>query len=219
MANLTLSAPLQAIASRYVIARRRAGEALLDAAAALAEARQIAQHGEWGVFLQATHTSADTAERLLNIHRLASENPQFAEFIAGNMIGVSAAALLARPSTPSEAVDAVTRQGQPVSVNDVKQAINAVERSPQMTEAEAKAALAALRDHLHEIGRAFAHVRSVLAPDHFAFWAAWHWKMDMITAYELADLAANGIVTERVTEWFIEHTERLFSDKGQADAS
>ena len=43
-------------------ARQRSGEALLEAARWLSEARAEAQHGEWRVFLEATNTSDDTAE-------------------------------------------------------------------------------------------------------------------------------------------------------------
>ncbi len=76
-AMTTLSQPLQELAERYLTARQRSGEALLEAAHALAEARALARHGEWYRFLELTQTSASTAERLLNIHRLASENLQF----------------------------------------------------------------------------------------------------------------------------------------------
>ena len=67
-AMIVLSQPLQALADQYLSARRRSGEALLEAAQALAQARALARHGEWYRFLEATQTSAATAERLLNIH-------------------------------------------------------------------------------------------------------------------------------------------------------
>src|SRR5207249_794098 len=101
-----LSAPLQEIARRYIGARRRSGEALLEASRWLSEARSLAQHGEWYIFLEATGTTEDTAERLLNIHTQAMQNPQFAEAISRNWLGQSAAGLLARPATPPEVVAA-----------------------------------------------------------------------------------------------------------------
>jgi hypothetical protein len=119
-----LSAPLQEIARRYVGARRRSGEALLEAARWLTEARNTAAHGEWQVFLDATVTSADSAERLLNIHSMAMQNPQFADAVTRNWLGQSAAALLARPSTPPEVVADVLGQSAAPSVEDVRGAIS-----------------------------------------------------------------------------------------------
>jgi len=52
---------------------------------ALAEARGLARYGEWYRFLEITRTSASTAERLLNIHRLVRENLQFAGFVRDNL--------------------------------------------------------------------------------------------------------------------------------------
>ncbi|MBX0330556.1 hypothetical protein K2Z83_23140 [Oscillochloris sp. ZM17-4] len=118
-----LSVPLQDIARRYVGARRRSGEALLDAARWLTEARNTAVHGEWQIFLDATVTSADSAERLLNIHSMAMQNPQFADAVTRNWLGQSAAALLARPSTPPDVVADVLGQAAAPSVEDVRGAI------------------------------------------------------------------------------------------------
>jgi hypothetical protein len=141
-----LPAALQEIARRYVGARRRSGEALLEAARWLTEARDTAGHGEWQVFLDATGTSADTAERLLNIHRTAMQNQQFADAVARNWLGQSVAALLARPSTPPEAVAEVLGQAEPPSVGDVRGAISrsrgarvgrGEEQNPQIAEFDA----------------------------------------------------------------------------------
>lgn len=119
----SLRAPLQEIARRYLGARRRSGEALLEAARWLAEARTAAAHGEWQSFLDATGTSADTAERLLHIHITAMQNPQFADAIARNWLGQSVAALLARPSTPPEVIDEALKQPNSPSIAAVEQAI------------------------------------------------------------------------------------------------
>jgi hypothetical protein len=141
----TLSQPLQALAERYLTARRRSGEALLEAAQALAEARALAHHGEWYRFLQATQTSAATAERLLNIHRLAHENLQFAGFVRDNWVGVSVAGLLARPSTPPVVIERVTTRQIAPMIEAVQSAIDAVEAqvsAPQPDPAERQAAVA-----------------------------------------------------------------------------
>jgi hypothetical protein len=127
LTTTTLSQPLQALAVRYLTARRRSGEALLEAAQALAEARALARHGEWYRFLEATQTSAATAERLLNIHRLAQENLQFAGFVRDNWVGVSVAGLLARPSTPAVVIERVTTRQIAPTMEAVQSAIDAVE--------------------------------------------------------------------------------------------
>lgn len=126
-----LSATLQEIARRYVGARRRSGEALLEAARWLTEARDMAQHGEWQIFLDATGTSADAAERLLNVHRTAMQNQQFADAIARNWLGQSVAALLARPSTPPEVLAEMLDQATPPSVEEVRGAISRTRGSPR----------------------------------------------------------------------------------------
>lgn len=120
-----LSDSLQNLARLYVGARRRSGEELLKAARWLSEARAMAQVGEWQMFLDATNTSHDTATRLINIHRRAMENPQFAESVARNWIGHSAAALLAKPSTPPEVIEEVLAGDEPPSVAEVREAIRA----------------------------------------------------------------------------------------------
>jgi hypothetical protein len=131
-----LSSHLQEIARLYVQARRRSGEALLEAARWLHEARAEAKHGEWAIFLEATATSADTAERLINIHDQAMQNPRFAEAISNNWMGQSVAALLARPSTPPEVVEQILEEGQPVSVSEVRQRIKQHQQNPQIAEFE-----------------------------------------------------------------------------------
>ena len=131
-----LSTHLQEIARLYVQARRRSGEALLEAARWLYEARSVAQYGEWLIFLEATTTSPDTAERLIDIHTKAMEDTRFAEAITQNWLGQTVAALLAKPSTPSEIVDEVLEEGQPVTVAEVRQRIKKHKQPQQNTEPE-----------------------------------------------------------------------------------
>jgi hypothetical protein len=129
----TLSARLQELARQYIGARRRSGEALLEAVRWLSEARAEAQHGEWQVFLEATTTSDDTAERLLNIHTQAMQNPQFAEAVSRNWLSQTAAALLARPSTPPEVLDELLSAPAPPSVAEVQKKIRQPRRTAPAT--------------------------------------------------------------------------------------
>ncbi|KPV53259.1 hypothetical protein SE17_10680 [Kouleothrix aurantiaca] len=125
-----LPEPLQMIARQYIGARRRSGEALLDAARWLHEARALASHGDWKVFKEATSTSDDTAERLLNIHIQAMQNPQFADAIARNWLTQSAAALLARQSTPPELIEELLAAPEPPTKADIEARL----RTPKHTQ-------------------------------------------------------------------------------------
>jgi len=120
-----LSAALQDLARRYVAAQQRSGEALLEACAALAEARQLAKHGEWGMFLAATRTSEGTAKRLLDIHAEAERNPQYRQAVASNWIGATVAAEIAQPSFPAEARQALLSAEEPPTKADVQAAKSA----------------------------------------------------------------------------------------------
>lgn len=156
-----LAAPLQDIARRYLNARRRSGEALLDAAAALTEARGQAQHGEWHVFLRATNTSDDAAERLLAIHRTASSNPSFAEAIRYDRLTPTTAALLARSSTPPAVREQVLAAPEPLAVSEVRQILRAqplpvetpTARPVEMMTEECLGELIAIFDTLHDLFR------------------------------------------------------------------
>ena len=120
-----LSEPMQVIARNYLSARRRSGEALLDAARWLSEARATAQHGEWYVFLGATSTTENTARRLLDIHKEANRSPQFAEKIAQNWLTFTAAAEIAAPSTSPALRQELINAPEPPSRADVKAAKSA----------------------------------------------------------------------------------------------
>lgn len=114
---------LQELALTYIAARRRSGESLLDAADALSQARALASHGEWGTWLETTATTADTAERLLNIHRLAVEDQAFRAAVASNFLGQTTAALIAAPGTPETVRATVLAQPKPPSTRQVQAAI------------------------------------------------------------------------------------------------
>ena len=137
----------------------------------LSEARTEAVHGEWGTFLEATNTSDDAAERLLNIHRQAMQNPQFAEAIRTNWIGQSVAALLGQPSTPPEVVAEVLESPESPTVAEVRGKISRARgqagtaqpkskagktQNPQIAEFDT-ATLSAL-DRLRQIALVLAHI-------------------------------------------------------------
>lgn len=91
-----LSAPLQEIARNYITARRRTGEAILDAARWIAEARRQADHGQWLLFLQVVGTSSDSADQLRYIHEYATQYPAFADAIRSGVLNQTTAATAAK---------------------------------------------------------------------------------------------------------------------------
>jgi hypothetical protein len=123
-----LPATLQDCARRYIAARERAGVALLEMAAELAQARALAQHGTWYVFLEAIGTSEDQADRLLDIHTQAERSPEFADAVRRNFLNPTTAALLARPSTPPAVVEQLLAQPTPPSKREVEQQIREARR-------------------------------------------------------------------------------------------
>lgn len=102
-----LAPQLQLLATLYMAARQRSGQALLEAAGYLSQAREKAGHGEWYAFLQRTNTTHNTADRLLDIHAKATTDQAFADAVKNNHLNMSTAALLAQPSTPADVVEAV----------------------------------------------------------------------------------------------------------------
>ena len=132
-----LSERLQEIARQYIGARQRSGEALLDAARWLSEARAEAQHGEWYTFLNATGTSEDAADTMLNLHSRAMSDGRFAEAVRTNWLGQSAAGLLARRSTPHEVIEEVLSTPEPPKVEEIRRKIKSA-KAAQTVDAPAQ---------------------------------------------------------------------------------
>lgn len=115
-----LPVTLQERARRYVAARRRSGEALLDAVAELASARAEAKHGEWTVFLQSVGLSADAAEAQLQIARRAASDPVFAERVRTGFLSLSTARELL--SAPEDVQERVLTQPEPPTRQEIREA-------------------------------------------------------------------------------------------------
>lgn len=90
-----LSTRMTGLAQMYVDARRQQGEQLLVMARAVALAREEAQHGEWGIWLEAVQLQERAARRLIAVHNRASLSPKFAEAVRQNWFNASVAALVA----------------------------------------------------------------------------------------------------------------------------
>jgi hypothetical protein len=94
-----LSDGLQERARRYVAARRRSGEALLEAVAELAAARAEARHGEWTIFLEALGLDESAARAQIRIAELAAADPVYAERIrSGFLTEATAREVLSLPA-------------------------------------------------------------------------------------------------------------------------
>jgi len=117
-----LPMPLQDIARRYIGAQHHSGQALLDAARCMHEARAIAEHGDWQLFLDATKTSASQARRLLNIHRQVEQEPRFADGIREGWLHYTVAAELAQESTPRQVIEMAVQADEQPKVEDIRRA-------------------------------------------------------------------------------------------------
>ncbi len=118
----TLSEAVRELAVRFIGARRRIGEALLEACRYMSEARTKAAEGEWYTFLTVTGTSPDSAATLINIHYRAAQHPAFAEKIRSGWLNQTVAGELAKPSTPPELLQQMLELRKPPRVADIKQA-------------------------------------------------------------------------------------------------
>ena len=102
---------------------KRTVEAVLEIGRRLAEAKKLLGFGNFLPWIEREFGwSEDTAERFIALHALQRQIPQVAEF----NLPISGLYLLARRSTPPEAVQAVVamaQAGEPVTVTDVKAAI------------------------------------------------------------------------------------------------
>ena len=119
---VALSDHLRELAVRVLGARRRIGEALLDACRWYSEARATAPEGQWYIFLRVTGTSPDSAENLLNIHVRVLQSTAFAERIRSGWLNQTVAGELAKPSTPPELIQQLLAREEPPRVADVKRA-------------------------------------------------------------------------------------------------
>jgi len=117
-----LSDGLRELAVRFIGARRRVGESLLEACRYMSEARAAAEEGQWYIFLRVTSTSPDSAETLLNIHLRAGQHPAFAEKIRSGWLNQTVAGELAKPSTTPEVLTQLLEREEPLRVADVKRA-------------------------------------------------------------------------------------------------
>jgi hypothetical protein len=114
-----LSARMQTLAQGYLDARKRAGYALLDAGRFLAEARAEAKHGDWYVFLKATNTSQDAADRLMAIYEQSRHDRVFADAVRTNFLNLSAAYELT--TAPPEVRDRLLSGDTPPSRQQIRE--------------------------------------------------------------------------------------------------
>jgi hypothetical protein len=121
---------LQALARQFLGARRRLGQALLDAANTMQQARDAADEGQWLIFLRVIQTSPDLAERLINIHLVGARDPLFKEAVTRGFLNQSVASELARASIPPEVRTALLTAPEPPRVEDVRRAIRAFRQTP-----------------------------------------------------------------------------------------
>lgn len=115
-----LSAPLEQHARTYIAARRMTGVKLLEAIAALAAARDVAAHGEWGLFLEAVGLDESRARAQIRLHEACLTDASMRRLIESGALTESVARELlpAPPETRAALLDAPT----PPTLADVRRA-------------------------------------------------------------------------------------------------
>ena len=101
---------MRELAVRFVGARRRSGQAILEMGQILAQANDEAQYGEWDDYLQAVDLSDDTARKLMQIFRAALDDAAFADGVRRNWFQQSVAMRIVRERDPDrrrEVIDAL----------------------------------------------------------------------------------------------------------------
>lgn len=126
-----LSESLQERARRYVAARKRSGDALLEAVAELAAARQEADHGAWGIFLAAVGLDESRARAQIRIHEEAQRDPELAERIRSGWLSETVARELL-PAPPDVRAEMLARDEAPTlqEVREAKRASTPVLEQP-----------------------------------------------------------------------------------------
>lgn len=115
-----LAPALEAHARRYIQARTRSGDALLEAVAALADARAAAAHGEWGIFLAAVGLDDSRARALIRLHDECRRDAALADRVRSGWLSEAAARELL--PAPAEVRAAVLDAAAPPTLADVREA-------------------------------------------------------------------------------------------------
>lgn len=115
-----LAPALDAAARRYIAARTRSGDALLEAVAALADARQAAQHGQWSIFLAAVGLDDSRARALIRLHDACLTDRALADRVRSGWLSEAAARELL--PAPPDVRAAVLDAADPPTLADVREA-------------------------------------------------------------------------------------------------
>jgi hypothetical protein len=115
-----LSIDLQDRARRYVVARRRGGEALIEAVRELAAARAEAEHGAWGIFLEAIGLDESTARAQLRMHEAIEASPVIADKVRTGWLSASTARELL--AAPLEVQAEILDQAEPPTRSEIRAA-------------------------------------------------------------------------------------------------
>lgn len=136
-----LAPALDAAARRYIAARTRSGDALLEAVAALADARAAAQHGQWGIFLAAVGLDDSRARALIRLHDACLTDRALADRVRSGWLSEAAARELL--PAPPDVRAAVLDAAEPPTLQDVREAkraatpdLHRVQTTPEARDAD-----------------------------------------------------------------------------------
>lgn len=123
-----LAPALEAHARRYIAARTRSGDALLEAVAALADARAAAQHGQWSIFLAAVGLDDSRARALIRLHDECRRDAALADRVRSGWLSEAAARELL--PAPPDVRAAVLDAAEPPTLADVREAKRGGDETP-----------------------------------------------------------------------------------------
>jgi len=136
-----LAPALDAAARRYIAARTRSGDALLEAVAALADARAAAQHGQWSIFLAAVGLDDSRARALIRLHDACLTDRALADRVRSGWLSEAAARELL--PAPPDVRAAVLDAAEPPTLADVREAkraatpdLHRVQTTPEARDAD-----------------------------------------------------------------------------------
>lgn len=131
----TASTPADSVLAEHAAAIRALGKRVIadviEIGRRLTDAKAIAGHGNWLPWLEREFGwSEKTAERFMSVHMLGGKFDN----LSNMTLPVSGLYLLAAPSTPEEARDAIidrAQAGEPVSVAEIKRTIDTAKNRTQ----------------------------------------------------------------------------------------
>jgi hypothetical protein len=204
MSESQLSAPLQALAAQYLLARQQYGDALLALGAIVAAAfATAATSTEWEGFLHAAQIAPETAERLLSVYQMAGKQPDGATVTAGTAVD---GLLAAPPTLPNETLaNALGAPSSDFAEADLDADMRVATLAHPVPPTGAEPNIEQIHSHLQSMKGLFRDVKGRLTTQQFLEWARAELQMDAATALDFVAYYAGGGLTDRMLA-YLDHS-------------